>query len=233
MATPKFFHDQALLSGELVVLSEGESHHAVSVRRLHEGDSVILINGKGVKANAVIDVIRKRQVSVRINEVEIVASPDFEITIAAAVPKGDRSKTMLDMLTQLGVKAFIPLQCEFSVSKINDKHMDKWQRGIIEACKQSENPFIPELRSLMTPQQAVESVTQSDMLTYYADQEGVSVPQIAHSNALIMIGPEGGFSANEMQYFQNKGVTAVKLGSHILRTETAAISAAAVFVAAQ
>lgn len=238
MAIAKFFIESSveLENNVLLTLSEQESHHAAKVRRLHLNDAVMLLNGQGVKAQALIETINKKQVQVRVQSIEYLPAPRKKITVAVAIPKGDRQKYLFDMLTQLGVARITPLLCDFSVSAYSTKLMPKWQRIITEACKQSENPFLPLLGEPLSPQEYVlmhqsekKSATQSQL--FFADGQGESMSHYALSNDVhVMIGPEGGFSPAEVSYFEQQQVKKICLGEHILRIETAAVAAAASFI---
>lgn len=244
MAIAKFFIEPSveLESNLLLALSEQESHHAAKVRRLQVNDSVMLLNGQGLKAQALIETISKKQVQVRVQHICHVPTPSHKIAVAVAIPKGDRQKYLLDMLTQLGVARITPLLCEFSASAYSNKLMQKWQRIVIEACKQSENPFVPKLGEPLSPQEYVvmqqsqlTSVTQQAPATasqlFFADAQGQSMSQYTLSNNVhVMIGPEGGFSPTEMNYLEQQQVEKICLAEHILRIETAAVAAVANFM---
>ena len=134
MALPKFYCEvKALEPGDELDLSEHESHHAYSVRRLQEGAAVLLLNGKGYKAQGVVLESRKRRVRVRVDSVQRHAHVSRAIHVAVAIPKGDRQKVLLEMLVQQGIASFTPLVCEFSVTSISEKLQQKWLRYIRES----------------------------------------------------------------------------------------------------
>jgi len=225
MAIPSFYHPELKLIDSKISLSEGEALHAAKSRRLRVDDSIRLFNGLGMVAHANILSIDKRKVSASIRQCEQYDRPDTRFSIATAIPKGDRQKTMLDMLTQLGVSEIIPLDCERGVVSYSQNMADKWRRVMVEACKQSQNPWLPTLAT-QTPIESL--VEQTNCCCVYADAEGKNSLKVLglEVDTTILIGPEGGFSPTEFECFKNYSLPAVKLGGYILRTEAAAIAAA-------
>ena len=143
MATPCFYHRDLTEQDGLIELSKAESAHLSKSRRIEPGDQVNLINGQGLMAAAEVVTESAKQVQVHCCSFTQSAPRAYSISVATAVPKGDRSKVMVDMLTQLGVDRVIPMRCDYSVSRFRENQRDKWQRIAIEACKQSQNPWLP------------------------------------------------------------------------------------------
>jgi len=158
MATPKFFiQGSDFQVDDIVVLPEDEHRHAMLSRRLPIGSEVILLNGIGSIATGRLVDLNKKSASVQVDKVEQKHPSRPLIRIASAIPKGDRQKQMLDMLTQVGVFEFIPLECQFSAVKVNGKMIQKWQRVVSEACKQSGNPFVTTVSSPLTVEGLIDS----------------------------------------------------------------------------
>ena len=232
MAIPKFFHKtDTFIVGDTISLSDDEVRHASMSRRLQTDSEVILLNGHGWRATGKFVQLSKRVGTVFIEEVIQLNRPVKKVTLACAIPKGDRQKVMFDMLTQCGVSDFIPLHCEFSVVKTSTKLIEKWQRIIVEACKQSGNAFTMQVHQpksvveLMT--ELIESDIWSESQLFRAELNGNSEPIVmTHNNLLALIGPEGGFSQTEKELLDSAGVEKMSFSDHILRTETAAVAAA-------
>lgn len=229
MAIPSFFHPDLCESDSNVDLQPEEAAHALKSRRLKVGQPVRLLNGQGLVGNGQLQIIDKKRAAVKMFEFTRHDRPAQQLTVAAAVPKGDRQKVMLDMLTQSGCAKIVPIQYEYSVTKFSDKLRVKWQRAVIESCKQSQNPWVPEVADSQTLDELL--ACSSDPMMY-ADAEGVSMRDCVRQGpvATVLIGPEGGFSPQEYEYFRVNGLIAVRLGPHILRTEAAAVVAAAQWV---
>ena len=236
MATATFYTTEALNSDQRIYLSEQESLHAIKSRRLSVGQGIQLINGQGQLAQAEIAEVNKKQVAVNVGSIKTVPQPACSLTIATAIPKGDRQKVMLDMMTQLGVSKIVPLECEYSVTRFSHNMFEKWQRVCIEACKQSQQAWLPEIALPQSLQSFVIHELESEAKVkkiLFADLSGSTATEIdvtSVSEIVILIGPEGGFSATEINFLRSQKLDAITLGSAILRTETACVAAAAVFV---
>lgn len=229
MSTPSFFHHSLAESDGIVVLSAEESSHATGARRLRVGQRIRLLNGKGLIAEGLIASASRREVSVELDLFRQADSPSRFLTVATAVPKGGRQKVMVDILTQLGVAKIVPLTSQFSISKFDDRVREKWQRYAIEACKQSNNPWLPEMAEQQSFSAFLDNCDDDIMV---ADQAGLPLQKSLTTleYTTIVIGPEGGFSELEQKQLIKCGVKPVRLGSYILRTEAAAIAAASQWV---
>lgn len=230
MATATFYHPELSDSDTVVTLSADESAHATKSKRLKAGAEIRLFNGKGRLAHGVIAKLDKRALQVEIVNMTQAAEPSIKIIIACAIPKSDRQRTMIDMLTQLGVSKIVPLHCDHSVTRFTDKIAGKWHRYAIEACKQSHNPWLPIFSQAMTPKTFISQSVPLNGVCFYADGEGESLANkgIEANSRILLVGPEGGFSEAEKTLFRDAAVKPIRLAGRILRTETAAVVAASV-----
>ena len=235
MAGPAWFYypfDQ--LDTELLELTGDEANHILGARRMRPGDELALCNGRGKLAHCTLDAAdkRARMVRLRVSLVAQLEPPVRCITLASALPKGDRLATMLDMCCQLGMTRFQPLEFEYSVSRWNDKIAARCERILVESCKQSKTPWVPELGPSMTYRDYISRETDDDTLVLVSDQFGcpakkhASGIESAHEICLV-IGPEGGLSEIELKLAQDHGVPLIRLADAILRVETAAAGAVA------
>ncbi|MFT4629298.1 MAG: 16S rRNA (uracil1498-N3)-methyltransferase [Arenicella sp.] len=235
MSTPTFFHANLSLGDTSASLEGSEIAHARNSRRLKTGQEIKLLNGNGLVAECEIDQIGRNLLTVSVQNIREVAPSSHKLTIATAIPKGDRQRTMVDMLTQLSVSEIIALECDYSVTTVKGKLIQKWQRVAIEACKQSQNPYLPLIGQSLPVPALLESLrSQSTIQAFYTDAGGERVSEmlkaaVANENTTILIGPEGGFSEAEISAFDRAGLLPLRLAADILRTETAAITAAAMF----
>ena len=229
MAKATFFYDGEFVLDSIIQLSESESRHAVAARRLKAGEEVLLLNGKGNIAEAILlDGSNKKNLSLRVTAVNQSPPSSFKLEIAVAMPKGDRQKVMLDMLTQIGVTHITPLECEYSVSHFKDNVQQRWQRNLIESSKQCQRAWLPVINNASTPEQILQN-NKHDMVLY-CDLSGKPVFDCidgSKTDLLVFIGPEGGFSESEFTLFENYKAQPIVLAPNILRTEAAAITAAA------
>jgi len=231
MSIPKFFIDQAQFSvDDVVVLPADEHRHAMLSRRLTDKSEVILLNGQGVIASGHFIEMTRKLSKILIEKVERNKPTKAKIIIASAIPKGDRQKVMLDMLTQIGVSEFIPLECEFSSVKINDKLMQKWQRIVQEGCKQSGNPFCLRINPPISLIELVNSNFWRNSLCFRTEQFAeTDINEDTNydnsMNLLAVIGPEGGLSEDEKNLLDTANARKLSFSKYILRTETAAVAA--------
>jgi len=234
MATPCFYHRELNEQDGLIELSSSESIHLSKSRRLKPSDQVKLINGKGLTAFAEVVNVKNRRVQVGCSKFETSLPSSSRISIATGVPKGDRAKVMIDMLTQLAVTRVIPLRCDYSETRFNEKHREKWQRIAIEACKQSQNPWLPYIEAEW------QFTNLLDDLESFKNNDDDALPQVIYANVsgqkaatladlknelIVLIGPEGGLSDSERAILKSRKATPMTLGDHILRTELAAVLA--------
>lgn len=234
MSTPRFYCPSIPNCGQTVLLDVGESRHAIAARRLVVGDCVEVFDGVQTLARGAIVDVAKRQhhVSVRIAASSIVPAPTYELHLAAALPKGDRLATMLSMATQLGITEFTPMLCTRSVADPGPSAMRRWHKLVVEACKQTGRVQLPRLLQSLTLPAVLKSASQ-DHIKLMAHPDGAPLIQLTRiysdaSKWLIMIGPEGGFTDEEVATGRRCGAQIVRVGDTILRTETAAVAVLAV-----
>ena len=227
MAIATFYHSDLKIDDQLIVLSEQESAHALRSRRLRKGDQLQVINGFGLLGKGIIQEVSNKTLTVFIERMQQQVR-HTNIKIAAALPKGDRQKNMIDMLTQLGVDQIQPLNCDRSVTHYKPSMLTKWQRIAAEDCKQSQNPWLPVFSPAIT---VLELICNTEGVVLYADINGKSLFELNDvfgketDDVTIIIGPEGGLSAQEMIKLKESSCHAISMGSNILRTELAAAAA--------
>lgn len=224
MTTDWFYMPDIPAPGEQAELDRDEARHALGSRRLTEGDVMTLFDGRGTVAAATIVSSSKRATLLAIVERVTVDVPPWRITLASALPKGDRQAVMLNMATQLGMTAFVPLVCERSVAKPGEGFAARAQRLFIEGCKQSRRPHLPTLRPALAPAEAVSEAAQRGDLVLLADPVGEPFSAFSARSMTLLIGPEGGFSDAERKQCATRGARAITFGETILRTETAAVA---------
>jgi 16S rRNA (uracil1498-N3)-methyltransferase len=207
-----------------------EAHHLLHVLRLGEGDEIVLFDGHGRDFRAVITRCHKESAHVR--RLEPLPSPEspLEIRVAVAVPKGDKMALIIRMLTELGVHSLTPMVSErtvvHSLTAIRKK-LPRWKRIAVEACKQSGRSQAPQLEEPLAFEELLEGKLPPDRLLVCP--AGDPLPTSPRSETcLALIGPEGGWTRDETAQAQDKGFLTLGLGHRILRTETAAVTTAAI-----
>lgn len=232
--TPMFYYSASLAVGEIIELNERETRHAVGARRLRIKEQVKLFNGKGLVASGEIAElgVRRGRIGVYIQSMETFIRPQPLVQLACALPKGDRLTGLLDMATQLGMSRLTPLVCRYSNVRVNNPPPPRWQRVCAETCKQSHRIFVPELSVPKKPDEILAMKNESHWL-WCADPNGEPVWDILKGfsdnfalphTLTLMVGPEGGFSQEEMERIKQHSVQLLNLGDAILRIETAAVA---------
>lgn len=218
--------DRATLTGD-------EARHLTRVMRAAVGDSLELFDGRGGAWQAEVMRLGRQEVELVILAESPAAEPHTPtattLTIAAALPKGDRQKWMVEKLTELGAARLVPLSTARSVAEATPSALTRLRRQVIEACKQCRRNTLLEIAEPQSLAEACDSRGPGTLglLTDPAGQPAGRLLTPPPTSILALIGPEGGFTPNERQLALDSGFTAIRLGPHILRVETAAIALAA------
>jgi 16S rRNA (uracil1498-N3)-methyltransferase len=216
-----------------IELPQAQVHHARDVLRMEEHTSVELFDDAGQVARGQLRFYGTQGAFVLVEAVVSPGADLFRLTIASAVPKGERSDWLIEKLSELGVSRFIPLATARSVVLPTGRgKKQRWERLAIEAAKQSHRAGVMRIDELTPLEAAVEA-------GWYLSTEAGARPigellRKEHGRTLrLFIGPEGGWTDGERAAFDVAGLTAVRLTDTILRIETAAVAAAAVVVCAR
>lgn len=229
------FYFPELSSGPSNLLPEEEAHHARVVLRLRVGDRIGLLNGKGVVAQADITSMDKREVQVSIvTEQRVEMERRALIHIAVAPTKQmERFEWMLEKCTEIGVDRITPLMT--TRTERASFRRDRMERVLVGAMKQSQRAWIPHLDEMT----AIHDLIRQDIpgQRWFGRCEGERSPLAAcyrsHEDVVLLIGPEGDFTAEEAQQLHQHQFGAFSLGEARLRTETAAVTACAYMNIAQ
>lgn len=223
------FHTPDPLAPGEYVLAGPEAHHLVSVRRFASGDRIVLFNGDGIEYSAVIVSTGRKQVVLNVLGTEAVNRElPFELTIAAAMPKGDRGDFLIEKLVELGVARFVPLITERTVVQPKESRLGKLQQAVIEASKQCGRNVLMAIAKLTRWPDFVNQQREGVRAILHPDGKPIRSLEMKGS-AAFAVGPEGGFTEEELRQAEAAGWNRASLGPRILRVETAAIAAAAVF----
>lgn len=210
-----------------VALAGPEAHHLATVCRLRPGHQVCLFNGDGRQYQAQVVSLSRRAVALQVHAVEQPARElAFHLEIAAPLPKGDRVQFLVEKLTELGVSSFIPLLTERSIVQPREGKMDKLERYVIEASKQCGRNILMHI----APPTFWKSYCTRPGLPEWkivAQPGGASFDWPAACDLAAAVGPEGGFTEEELRLAVAAGWRPVSLGPRILRIETAALVLAA------
>jgi 16S rRNA (uracil1498-N3)-methyltransferase len=215
----------ALLEAGEVSIAGEEAQHGLRVLRLRVGDEVRLADGAGLCAVARVVTVGDRELTVAVPVVETMQpAPAAQLTVACAIPKGDRFADIVRSLTEIGVGTILPLGCERGERSPN---LARWRRIAAEAVKQCRRSHFPVIGELVE----IPTLAASGAHLIVLDRQGAPFAASAPRPTTLVIGPEGGFTAEELDLMHNHGAIPIRLSSPILRIETAAIAAAAVWAA--
>lgn len=224
--------------GSLVEVTGDEAHHAVAVRRLREGEPVVLTDGLGTSVTGAVASTAKRVFTVAVDSVAHQDRPEPAITVVQALPKGERGELAVEVLTEVGVDRIVPWAASRSVAVWKGERAAKsharWQATAREAAKQSRRSWLPTVTSLASTADVVALVAEADLAVVLHEDATVplsAVDEPVSGRILLVVGPEGGISPDELAALANAGAHAVRLGAEVLRTSTAGVVAVAALLA--
>ncbi len=219
----RYYVDQPLAPGPVTIVGP-EARHLAVVCRVRPGDRVYLFNGDGRQYGAAVTEAGKRGVRLEVEAVEEPARElGFRVVVAAPLPKGDRGQLLVEKLTELGVTEFVPLRTARSV--VHPRDADKLRRYVIEASKQCGRNVLMRVAPLSDWK---DYVTAADLpaLRLLAHPGGEALLPRGKEEVACAVGPEGGFTEEEVALGRAAGWRAVSLGERTLRVETAALALA-------
>lgn len=225
-----FYSPDAVLN-QYCVLDESESRHIATVLRKREGEEVHVFDGKGTLYKATIQSIGKREVTLNITAVQEQDNVDTpKLHIAIAPPKNlDRFEWFAEKVTEIGIAEITPIICKHSERKeLKNERIDKI---LLSAAKQSKKYTLPQLHEAMPIAKFLLQMNDAEKYIAYCDEKSVHLKDLytKGKDALILIGPEGDFTPEEVALAEQQGFKTVSLGKARLRLETAGIYAATVF----
>ncbi|MFM7207198.1 MAG: RsmE family RNA methyltransferase [Planctomycetaceae bacterium] len=211
------------------VLVGDEARHLARVMRCTVGDEVVVFDGGGRSWLARVAVTGRDEVVLAIaTELPEERPRRASVTLAVALPKGERQKWLVEKLTELGVDELVPLVTRRGVAEATPAARERLARGVIEACKQCGRDTLLRIAAPRGVDDVVRELI-GDALLVVADRDGVPLDAEAVGTrpVIALVGPEGGFTAEELAAVEAVGGRRVSLGPHVLRVETAAIALAA------
>lgn len=232
--TRRYYAPEIPSRGGLIQLGDDEARHVSRVMRATVGDSVVLFDGIGNESEAIIHAIDKRHCTVNAAEpVNVDREPDRKIHLGIAFPKPERAKDMIERLTELGVKRITPLVCDRTQRPPTESLLSKLRRIVIESCKQSQRNVLMQIDPAADFQAFVAEQTTGIGLIAHPDGDPIGQrtrESTESKTAKILVGPEGGFTDDEIEQAVEAGYRKVNLGQRIYRIETAATVIAAKLV---
>ncbi len=236
-----FFVDPSSIAGQRVTLPGAVAHQVARVLRLAPGALIKVLDGDGWEYTVQLDRVGATLVTGEVKAKRYSeGEPLIAVTLYQAVLKSDRFEFVLQKGTELGVSRFVPVLCERSVPQGNregwaEKRGQRWRKIIREAAEQSGRGQAPQLDPAMNFKDACENVDGVGLIPWEEERETslkealqASSPLVDSSTSLsVFIGPEGGFTNEEIDYATSNGIVPVTLGNRVLRAETAAVTTVA------
>lgn len=235
MRIPRIYVDHELRPGREVRLPDQAGEHAARVLRLERGAPLILFNGDGREFEAALASLAKHSVTAEIGSArEADRESPLPLTLAQAIARGEKMDWILQKATELGVARIVPIVTERTEVKLDadraQRRLGHWRSIIAGACEQCGRNRLPELAAPLTLDHWLATLGEAPAmrLALLPDSEANlrQFPQM-DNGALLAVGPEGGFTANDVALLTQAGFHGLRLGPRILRTETAGIAALA------
>jgi 16S rRNA (uracil1498-N3)-methyltransferase len=236
----RFFVEPNLLQGEIVELPPETAHQVRTVLRMGAGDRLLLLDNLGEQMEAELTAVTRRQVTVRlITRQPAAGEPQLKLTLYQSLLKKDNFEWVLQKGTELGVSRFVPLLTERTIVSeraIKPNKLARWQRILTEAAEQCRRARIPELAPAQTFAEALAVPARPPFALIPAMGAATGLLEVLNGRSplpnpiALFIGPEGGFSPEEISQAQAQGLIPVSLGPRTLRAETAALAAVTLVV---
>ena len=214
-------------------------HHVVRVLRLKPGAPIALVDGSGMRYEGAITQIGPRQAQVHLSSTtRLPAPPPPKLVLVIGLPRGARTELVLQKCTELGVDALLPVVCERSISRpsATQAKTDRWLEIVRQAARQSQRAHLPQLHPPTSLGQALPDGPRPGLIGLIASTDLDAPPLVQQEPRIrqdakeiwLVVGPEGDFTAAEMDLALARGFAPIGLGPRILRTETAAVALLAI-----
>ncbi len=231
---PKFFVEPQKVFDNQIIIDTDDVVHIKRVLRLVVGDEITISDSKGTDYQARISEFNDNEILCDIlssfkNDTE----PNVAVTLYQALPKASKMEFIIQKTTELGIVRIVPCSLSRCVVKLDGKDAvkkcDRWQKIADEASKQSGRGVIPEISKITTFKEAVSKMKESDLcFVPYESADDIDIRSVLTSKKAktvsFMIGPEGGFSPEEVNCLEDNNIPLITLGKRILRTETAGMA---------
>lgn len=225
------------VGAELTVEGD-EAHHAVAVRRLRAGALVVLTDGAGTSARARVETTGKRVFSVMVEDITRHDPPAPEVVVVQAIPKGDRAELAVEVLTEVGVARIVPWAASRSVAVWKGeraaKSLARWRATAREAAKQARRAWLPLVDDLAATTDVAALVAGAELAVVLHEEATTSLAALdvpPSGEVVVVVGPEGGLTDEEVAAFVAAGAVSVRLGTEVLRTSTAGLAAVSALLA--
>lgn len=233
MGTPPLFLVDAIDTAETFTLTGDEGRHAARVKRVGIAEVVLVSDGRGSVAECRVLGVLPDGLQLRVQSRREEPEPSPRLVVVQGLPKGERAELAVEVMTELGVDEIVPWSASRSIVQWNGargaKALEKWRKTAAEAAKQSRRPRVPVIAELASTKQVTARIASArGLVLHESASAGIAAVDLpAGGDVLLVVGPEGGISADELTAFSGAGAVAVRLGEPVLRTSTAGAAALA------
>ena len=233
MVATLFYVDALPDTGALAVVAGDEGFHAATVRRIRPGEEVVLGDGAGGLARCLVERAGRDGLAARVLERRSTVPARPTVTVVQALPKSERSELAIELATEAGADAFVAWQAARCVANWNGSRVDKglrrWRAVVRSAARQSRRAFIPSVDGPLSTAALIQRVRHevsagaTVLALHESATEQLAEVALAQANSLMLVvGPEGGITPEEIAALTGAGAVCVRLGPTVLRTSTAA-----------
>ena len=233
----KFFVDDEQIKNGYVKIIGSDVKHISNVLRLNKNDKIIVCNKQTFKSyiSEIENIIKEIVRCLIIDEIIETTEAKVEVDLFQGLPKSDKMEYIIQKTTELGVKNIFPVSFERSIVKLDNnseiKKIDRWNKIAEASAKQSKRDIVPKVERVIKLENICQNIDKYDIILVAYENEKrtslkIELSKLDRTKSLkigVIIGPEGGFTENEVQKLVENGAKCVSLGSRILRTETAPI----------
>ncbi|MEV1288864.1 16S rRNA (uracil(1498)-N(3))-methyltransferase [Micromonospora sp. NPDC049679] len=242
MSAPLFLVG-SLPSGDTYTLGGAEGHHAATVQRLRVGEELLLADGRGGSATAVVTAVGRGHLDLSIRSRRHTEPLHPRLVVVQGIAKGDRGELAVQAMTEVGVDEIVPWAAARSVTQWRGdrgaRARDKWATTAREAAKQARRAWLPVVAgSASDPDESTAAVTRrlgaaaAGFVLHEEAETRLSTVELPDQGEIVLVvGPEGGIAPAELKAFEAAGARSVRLGEAVLRTSTAGVAALAVLSA--
>ena len=240
MTIPRLYLPRPLETGAVCAAAADQARYLKTVLRMREGDPLLIFNGTGWEYKAVIRRQTADGIELEITGRRVLPASEIHVTLCQAVPKAEKMDGIIRHATELGAERIVPFLAERSVPRWQSEQLprkrERWQKIAVEASRQCGRPDIPEIGEIVTFERMLRDVPESGLrLIPWEEETKTGIREILRDPArsglkefVLVIGPEGGFSAGEIELARQAGFLSVSLGKQVLRVETASLAVLAI-----
>lgn len=236
MTMTRIYYPNELEAGNFCVVTGENRQYVLSVLRMRQGERILLFDGKGHEYEAVIRTQDQASLTVEVLTKETINVGSCKITLAQSLPKGWKMDFIVEKACELGVTSIIPFISSRSVPRLTPEQgrhkQARWQKVALEAARKSHAGGIPEIEEVLSFNEMLcRAAAETVKIIFWEEEKGAHLKQMLHEknrgqqgDFFLVVGPEGGFSGEEIDLASSRGFASVSLGRQILKVETAALA---------